>query len=198
VLDEAHATGVIGEHGRGVTDLLPVAADLERLVKVGTLSKALGAQGGFVVGSRTLINYLVNFARPYIFSTALAVPSAAAARRAVHMVQQMPHPGAHLLRLATMLRDGLQAVGYRVGNSRCQIVPVLIGEPRAAVEQSQKLRVQGLLVPAIRPPSVPVGTARLRISLTAGHSEEHVRRLLDVLTNPEAGKAASGKGGWAT
>jgi len=74
VLDEAHATGVIGEHGRGVTDLLSASAKLERLIKVGTLSKALGAQGGFVVGSRTLIDYLINFARPYVFSTALAPP----------------------------------------------------------------------------------------------------------------------------
>ena len=91
LIDEAHATGVLGEQGRGVTDLLPAGSwSWERLIKVGTLSKALGAQGGFVCGSRRLIDWLVNHARPYIFSTALSPPSAAAAHRAVNVVRQEP------------------------------------------------------------------------------------------------------------
>ncbi len=181
VLDEAHATGVLGAGGRGVTDLLPPSVSRERIIKVGTLSKALGAQGGFVCGSRTLIDYLVNFARPYVFSTALAPPAAAAARRAIRLVQANPEPRRRVLERAAWLRGELQGLGFRVGGSRCQIVPVLIGESRAALVLAKKLRTEGLLVPAIRPPSVPEGTARLRISLIAGHTEEHVRRLVEVL-----------------
>jgi 8-amino-7-oxononanoate synthase len=183
LLDEAHATGVLGEHGRGAVELLAPtqAGGPDRLLKVGTLSKALGAQGGFVCGSRRLIAWLVNHARPYIYSTALAPPSAAAARRAVAVVRQEPERRRHLLRLAEGLRDRLRASGIEAGNSRCQIVPVIVGDAREALELSQRLQRAGVWVPAIRPPSVPEGTARLRISLTAGHDEEDVRRLVELL-----------------
>jgi 8-amino-7-oxononanoate synthase len=183
ILDEAHATGVLGEHARGVTDLLPAGAALDpgRVVKVGTLSKALGAQGGFVCGPRRLVDWLVNHARPYIFSTALAPPAAAAARRAVAVVTEEPQRRRHVLALANSLRRQLRDAGYPAGGSGCQIVPVVVGEARAAVELSERLRGHGLLVPAIRPPSVPPGTARLRVSLTAGHTEEDVGRLVAAL-----------------
>ncbi len=182
VVDEAHATGVLGEHGRGVTDLLPPGtAGLDRLVKVGTLSKALGAQGGFVCGSRRLIDYLVNHARPYIFSTALAPPLAAAARRALAVVEEEPERRQRLLALASLLVSRLRATGCNVGPTRSHIVPILIGAAGAAVDLSARLRQRGLLVPAIRPPSVPPGTARLRISLTAGHTEEDVAALVEGL-----------------
>ncbi|HXG11164.1 MAG TPA: 8-amino-7-oxononanoate synthase [Gemmataceae bacterium] len=194
LIDEAHATGVLGPHGRGATELLPadVSPDPDRLIKVGTLSKALGAQGGFVCGPRRLIAWLVNFARPYIYSTGLAPPVAAAARRAVAIVRQEPERRRHLLALAELLRDRLRLLGGPgVGawsgdraptrGSRCQIVPLVVGEARAAVRLSRRLEERGLLVPAIRPPSVPEGTARLRISLTAGHTEEDVLRLVAAL-----------------
>ena len=181
ILDEAHATGVIGEQGRGLTDLLPPGAfPSERVVKVGTLSKALGSQGGFVCGSRRLIAWLVNHARPYIFSTAMAPPAAAAARRAVVLVQNEPERRKHVLGLAERLR-GLRDRGESVGESCCQIVPVIVGDARAATALAHQLEEQGLLAPAIRPPSVPEGTARLRISLSAGHSVEDVDRLIAAL-----------------
>jgi 8-amino-7-oxononanoate synthase len=181
LIDEAHATGVLGESGRGLTDTLPPGAcDPDRLVKVGTLSKALGAQGGFVCGTRRLVEYLVNRARPYIFSTALAPPAAAAARRAVAIVRAEPERR-RVLVLAELLRDELRARGRSPGESRCQIVPVIVGEPTAALRLSEQLEERGLLVPAIRPPSVPEGTARLRISVTAGHSDEDVKRLAAAL-----------------
>jgi 8-amino-7-oxononanoate synthase len=184
LLDEAHATGVLGESGRGLTDLLPPPGpDPERLVKVGTLSKALGAQGGFVCGGRRLIDYLVNCARPYIFSTALAPPLAAAARRAVSLVIAEPGRRRHLLALAEQLRDGLRSLGRPAEGSRCHIVPLIVGEAAAAVRLSARLEARGLLVPAIRPPSVPEGTARLRVSLTAGHTEEDVSLLLAALAD---------------
>jgi 8-amino-7-oxononanoate synthase len=183
VVDEAHATGVLGDRGRGLTDLLPAGRgyDPERLLKVGTLSKALASQGGFVCSSRRVIDWLVNRARPYIFSTALAPPCAAAARRAVRAVVEEPRSRDRLLALAGRLCAKLQQAGYAVPRSRCQIVPLIVGEPGRAVALSARLRERGLLVPAIRPPAVPPGTARLRISLTAGHTEEDVGRLLDAL-----------------
>jgi len=182
LLDEAHATGVLGERGRGLSELLPPGVrGGDRLVKVGTLSKALAAQGGVVVGPRSLVRWLVNAARPYVFSTALAPPTAAAARRAVAVVREEPQRRRHVLLLAEELRRRLRAFGADVGPSACQIVPVVVGEARAAVRLSRRLEAAGLLVPAIRPPSVAEGTARLRVSLSAGHTAEDVERLADAL-----------------
>jgi 8-amino-7-oxononanoate synthase len=183
LIDEAHATGVLGERGRGATDLLAPSYrwDSDRFIKIGTLSKALGAQGGFVCGSRRLIEWLVNCARPYIFSTALAPPAAAAARRAVAIVAEEPERRRRLLTLADHLRARLRALGFPETGSGCQIVPVLVGDPAEAVCFSKRLQECGLLVPAIRPPSVPERTARLRISLTAAHTEEDVARLVEAL-----------------
>jgi 8-amino-7-oxononanoate synthase len=182
LLDEAHATGVLGEHGRGLSELLPAgAAGRGRLVKVGTLSKALGSQGGFTCGPRVLTDWLVNRARAYVFSTALAPSAAAAARRALAIVRAEPERRSRLLALAGRLRDRLRDLGYPETASRTQIVPVVVGEPSAAVDLSRRLEGRGLLVPAIRPPSVPEGTARLRISLTAGHTEDDVDRLAEGL-----------------
>jgi 8-amino-7-oxononanoate synthase len=189
LIDEAHATGVLGERGRGLSELVGQAfrslKDFEslndRLIKVGTLSKALGSQGGFVCGSQSLVDWLVNHARPYIFSTALSPPSAAAARRAVAIVESEPERRRNLLGLADCLRARLLGIGLPENPSRCQIVPVIVGDSQAALEMSAWLEERGLLVPAIRPPSVPEGTARLRISLTAGHSQEDVERLVAAL-----------------
>jgi 8-amino-7-oxononanoate synthase len=128
-----------------------------------------------------LCDWLVNHARPYIFSTALAPPAAAAARRAVAVVRAEPERRRHVLALAALLRERLRDIGYPESRSRCQVVPVLVGDARPAVALSARLEERGLLVPAIRPPSVPEGTARLRISLTAGHAEEDVARLVAAL-----------------
>jgi 8-amino-7-oxononanoate synthase len=194
LLDEAHATGVLGGRGRGLTDLLPAELrfDPQRLIKVGTLSKALGGQGGFVCGSRLLRTWLVNHARPYVFSTALAPPTAAAARQAVRLVQEEPERRRHLLDLAGWLREQLREQGWTTGPTQSQIVPVIVGEAAAAVALSRRLEERGLLVPAIRPPSVPEGTARLRISLTAGHTREDVMPLLAALAHE--GIPARGRG----
>jgi 8-amino-7-oxononanoate synthase len=189
VLDEAHATGVLGGQGRGVTDeLTPAERGSDRLVKVGTLSKALGSQGGFVCGSRQLVRWLVNHARPYIFSTALAPPAAAAARAALRIIADEPERRERLLRLAEELRRELRRLGCEVGGSRCQIVPIIVGDARRAVARARRLEGEGFLVPAIRPPSVPEGSSRLRISLTAGHTTEDVARLVAALGQQRAGE----------
>jgi len=182
LIDEAHATGVLGEQGRGVTELLASGAwPSERVVKVGTLSKALGAQGGFVCGSRRLLAWLVNRARPYIFSTALAPPIAAAAWRGVAVVRQEPERRRRVLALAERLRRQLRELGGNVGDSCCQIVPLIVGEARQAVMLSRRLQEHGLLIPAIRPPSVPDGSTRLRLSVTAAHTEAAVLQVGEVL-----------------
>jgi len=189
LIDEAHATGVLGEQGRGVTDLLkPGSWSPDRLIKMGTLSKALGAQGGFVCGSRRLITWLVNHARPYIFSTALTPPTAAAARCAVQIVRREPQRRRHVLALAERLRGELREMGSGVSDSCCPIVPLIVGAAREAVALSRRLEEQGLLVPAIRPPSVPEGTARLRISVTAGHTEADVDQLVAALRSSMASR----------
>lgn len=185
IVDEAHATGVLGEQGRGLTEMLGVGG--ARLVKVGTLSKALGAQGGFVCGSKTLVDWLLNRARPYVFSTALAPPSAAAARRALAIVTGEPERRQRLRTLADQLRAGLRASGFAETHSESPIIPIIVGEPQEAMELSARLQEAGLLVPAIRPPSVPEGTARLRVSLTAGHTPEDVQRLIEALATQRAG-----------
>ena len=184
VVDEAHATGVLGEKGQGLLSAqcsVLSSQYTEHIIKIGTLSKALGSQGGFVCGSRRFIQWLVNRARPYIFSTALAPPAAAAARRAIRIVVAEPDRRRHLLQLAERLREQLGNLGYPSTSSRCQIVPVIVGAPQAARKLSRRLESCGLLVPAIRPPSVPEGTSRLRISLTAGHTAEDIEQLIEAL-----------------
>lgn len=186
VIDEAHATGVLGKQGRGVADgLLVDKHSKHRLIKVGTLSKALGSQGGYVCAQKPIIQWLVNHARPYIYSTALAPPCAAAARRAVAIARADPAARERLLASAARLRLRLREVGYRLSagthESTTQIVPVILGEPAAALVAARRLRSLGFLAPAMRPPTVPEGTSRLRISLTTGHSEEHIERLIEAL-----------------
>lgn len=163
VLDEAHA--VLGPH-------VDVAADAP-VLRVGTLSKTLGAQGGFVVGPRASVELLVNRARPFVFSTAMAPPVAAAALAAVGIVQSAE---------GDALVARLRAAVERVAPGRpSPIVPVVLGEEAAAVAASEALLARGIVVPAIRPPTVPPGTSRLRIALSAAHTDDEVARLQEAL-----------------
>jgi len=150
-------------------------------VRVGTLSKALGSIGGFVAGSRPLVDWLVSRARPYIFSTAGPAAAAAAAWAALKIVYQEPERRRELLARAERLRRELVGQGWDVGRSASQIIPILVGRPEMALQLAAELRHRGLFVPAIRPPTVPEGEACLRISLTAGHSDEMIRTLIEAL-----------------
>ncbi len=179
MIDEAHATGVFGQSGRGVAEAQVVEARIP--VRVGTLSKALGSHGGYVVGERRLIDWLVNRARPYVFSTAAPAAVAAASLAALDIVVGEPKRRIVLLDRAAELRRRLVDRGWNVGNSASQIIPVLVGEAEAAVRLSASLREKGLFVPAIRPPTVPKGEACLRISLCYGHSPEMIERLVGSL-----------------
>ena len=184
LIDEAHATGVFGRYGRGVAEHLGVE---ERIpIRVGTLSKALGCHGGFVAGSRQLIDWLINTARPYIFSTAAPAAVAAAAMAALEIVREEPERRERLLACSAEVRARLVEQGWNVGPSVSQILPVIVGQPEEAMELSGWLRLHGILVPAIRPPTVPEGEACLRISLTAGHTSEMIDRLLSTMADLRA------------
>jgi len=179
LVDEAHATGVFGAGGRGVVEHLGVHSPA--LVRVGTLSKALGGAGGFVAGSRSMVDWIANRARSYIFSTAPPPATAAAARQAIRLVIEEPERRKILLQRAEMLRDELVDQGWNVGPSKSQIIPVMIGDPRRALRMAHRLRQRGLLVPAIRPPSVPAGTSRLRVSLSYAHTPAMLAELATEL-----------------
>jgi 8-amino-7-oxononanoate synthase len=179
MIDEAHATGVFGTQGRGVAEHLGVEDGVH--VRVGTLSKAIGCAGGFVAGSRALVEWLVNRARSYVFSTAAPASVAAAAIAALDVVRDEPQRRAGLLAQAATLRRGLAAAGWNVGRSASQIIPLIVGEPARAVAMAASLRDRGVLVPAIRPPTVPEGEACLRISLTCGHTPEMIAALMNAL-----------------
>lgn len=196
MIDEAHATGVFGARGRGAAEQLGVERRIH--VRVGTLSKALGSVGGFVVGDRSLIEWLVNRARPYVFSTASPPACAAAALAALEIVQTEPHRRQELLAHAERLRASLTDQGWNVGASASQIVPVMVGDPVQAVQLADALRERGLVVPAIRPPTVPDGEACLRISLTCGHTPAMIDRLLNALSELKRRPAESGPASSAT
>jgi 8-amino-7-oxononanoate synthase len=185
MVDEAHATGVFGEHGRGLVEAAGVDDGIH--VRVGTLSKAFGCSGGFVSGSQRLIDWLTNRARPYIFSTAPPAPLAAAACAALDIVADEPQRRSSLLARATDLRNRLRSAGWNIGDSASQIIPLIVGGAPAAIDLAARLRGRGFLVPAIRPPSVPAGRALLRLSLSYSHTPEMIDSLLAALA-PFAGQ----------
>jgi 8-amino-7-oxononanoate synthase len=172
-VDEAHATGLWGPEGRGLVHALGLAGRVE--VVMGTLSKALGGQGGFVTGSSDLIGWVHNRCRSFIYSTALAPASAAAAREALRIAREESGRRENVFSLARRLREGLGVAGEG------PIVPWVVGEDGAALALARSLWEKGIFAPAVRPPTVPRGTARLRFSLTANHTEEDVDRLLSAL-----------------
>jgi 8-amino-7-oxononanoate synthase len=179
MVDEAHATGVLGAHGRGSCEAAGVEDGVD--MRVGTLSKALGGIGGFVAGRKSLIEWLVNRARPYVFSTALPPAAAAAGIAALQIVRQEPERRNALLADVVQVRTALAADGWDVGRSASQIMPLVVGEAEQALRLAARLRERGFYVPAIRPPSVPVGTSRLRLSLAYGHTPRMTAELRAAL-----------------
>ncbi len=176
LVDEAHGTGVFGPVGRGACSAFGVSDRVP--IKVGTLSKALGSIGGFVAGSRALVEHLQHRAPTFVYSTALPPAAAAAALAALKIVQQEPERRGHLFSISRTLRQKLRDLGALVPEGEGPILPVLLGEPGLAVQASETLKAAGLLVPAIRPPTVPEGTSRLRISLSAAHTPEDLEVFL--------------------
>lgn len=182
LIDEAHATGVFGEHGRGVAELLNVESRVA--VRVGTLSKAVGCLGGFVTGSQELIDWLWNRARPQMFSTALPPAVCAAAIAAIDIIESEPWRREQLQTLAREFRHAMSSVpdARNVRDTLpTPIVPIILNTPERATHIAGQLEERGFLVAAIRPPTVPEGTSRLRITLHCGHTEGDVHTLANAL-----------------
>ncbi|WP_429181576.1 8-amino-7-oxononanoate synthase [Aeromonas salmonicida] len=180
MIDDAHGLGVLGPEGRGTLAAQGVAPASVH-IQMGTFGKALGVAGAFVGGSRELVDYLVNFARHYVYSTHMPAAQACAVSKSIALVRCADESRAHLARLITRFRQGTAALGWQLGASDTPIQPLLVGESSAALQLAARLRDRGVWVSAIRPPTVPVGTARLRITLSAAHSEQDVDRLLEAL-----------------
>jgi 8-amino-7-oxononanoate synthase len=179
VVDEAHATGVYGTQGTGMVEAEGLA---ERLpLRVGTFSKALGCVGGFVVGPAAVIEWLTHRARSYFFSTAMPDICAEIARRAVDAARQAHLARQHLQNMAASVRSALAAQGWNTGSSSTHIIPVILGEPGAVMEATQRLAGEGVFVPGIRPPSVPPGQSLLRISLSAAHRWSDIEKLIGAM-----------------
>jgi 8-amino-7-oxononanoate synthase len=178
MVDEAHATGVLGARGTGLCEELGVAAHVD--LRMGTLSKALGAMGAYVATSRAVADLLLNRARPFIFSTALPAAVCAAAEAAVDIVEYDVALRERLWRNIRRFAAGLRVLGLPA-EPRGAIFPVILGEPEHALAAARRCRDRGLLVKAIRPPTVPEGTSRLRFCLSAAHTEGHIDLALDVL-----------------
>jgi 8-amino-7-oxononanoate synthase len=181
VVDDAHGLGVIGKTGRGSCEHFGLDAD-DVPVLVGTFGKAFGTFGAFVAGDADLIEFLVQKSRTYIYTTALPPAVTAATRAALRVSERESWRREKVLALARRFGSGLESRGVAV-SAAASIVPVIVGEAGRAVAVSQKLEDQGFLVAAIRPPTVPAGTARLRVTFSAGHEEAQV----DALVNAVAG-----------
>jgi len=181
MVDEAHATGLYGDGG-GVVQREGLGDRVH--VQMGTLSKALASQGGYVAGSQPLVEYLANAARTFVFSTGLAPPAAGAAREALRIAREGDRQ-ARLWTNVDRLRDGLVDAGYDV-RGETQILPVVVGDGADAMALDAVLRERGILAPGIRPPTVPEGTSRVRVAPTASHTESDVDRAVAAFR--EAGR----------
>lgn len=176
MIDEAHATGVLGKRGSGATEYFGVEDRVP--IVMGTLSKAVGSLGGYIGGNRKLIDFLRNRARSYIFDTSLPASSLAASLAAIDIIEFEPERREHLWRLINKFKTGLDDIGLEVLPSNSAIIPVLIGEAQPALDFALTLRGNGVFTPAVRPPSVPPGKCRIRATLMATHREEHIEQAL--------------------
>lgn len=174
VVDDAHGTGVFGTEGRGATEGFEEKTDCI----TGTFSKALGVFGGFVAASATLVEHLINFSRPFIFATAPPPALQAASREALLLIQEEPELRERLWKNVNRVQAFLKEKGFPCEN-RSPIFPVILGEEKEALRVSEELLQKGVLIPAIRYPTVPKGKARLRITVSAAHTEEDLERLFE-------------------
>ena len=180
MVDDAHGIGVLGQGGRGVLELQGLGQD-DVPVLMGTLGKAIGVFGAFVAGPSVLIDYLIQKARTYIYTTAMPPAVAEAACVSLDLVKEEGWRRSHLMGLVSRFRSGADHLGLALGESGSPIQPIMVGDSATALKAQAFLADKGFLLVAIRPPTVPQGSARLRCTLTAAHTEDHVDRLLDAL-----------------
>ena len=179
MVDEAHGTGTLGPGGRGAVAAAGLTGEVD--VLVGTLGKALGGYGAYVCASTEIVELLVNVARPFVFSTAPPPPSVGAALAALTLLSERPTLVEQLRRNAAILREALSANGLATGRSRTQIVPVVVGGASLAVTLCERALEGGVFAQAIRPPTVPDGSSRLRLTVMANHGTDELRRAARVI-----------------
>ncbi len=184
-VDDAHGTGILGRTGRGTLEHCDVESRLP--YHMGTLSKALGSAGAYLAGSRAFIAYLVNTCRAFTYTTAPTPASAAAATAALRVIEQEPERRARLWHNRERLAQGLTRLGFRLTASDSPILPILVGDADRAVSLAHTLLTYGVYAPAIRPPTVPPATSRIRLTITADHTTEHIDEALTALE--QAGRA---------
>jgi 8-amino-7-oxononanoate synthase len=179
MVDDAHATGVLGPNGAGTADYFGLKDRID--IQMGTLSKALASEGGYVAGKQCLIDYLRHRAKSFIYSTALAPQTIAVSLKALEIVKEQPELRKVLLENAKWLQEQLILAGFKIRETKTPIIPIIIGEADAAVQFSRRLLEEGIYIPAIRPPTVPEGTSRLRVSLMATHTKEDLSYSLEKI-----------------
>ncbi|WP_422422333.1 8-amino-7-oxononanoate synthase [Pseudomonas sp. GZD-222] len=182
MVDDAHGFGTLGRNGGGIVEHFGLSTE-QVPVLIGTLGKACGTAGAFVAGSEELIECLIQFARPYIYTTSQPPALACATLRSLQLLRGEHWRREHLAALIQQFRSGAEQIGLQLMDSFTPIQPILIGDSARALRLSQMLRERGLLVTAIRPPTVPAGSARLRVTLSAAHSAAQVQLLLEALAD---------------
>jgi 8-amino-7-oxononanoate synthase len=180
MVDDAHGFGVVGEQGKGTLEYYGVATD-NVPVYMATLGKALGTSGAFIAGSNELIETLIQKARTYIYTTASPPAVAEATRASLGLIKSRPQLRAQLNDNIQYFRNACSQCAIELATSHTAIQPVIVGDTHTAVVMSEQLLAQGILVTAIRPPTVPEGTARMRITISAAHARTHIDRLVSVL-----------------
>jgi len=178
LVDDAHGFGVLGKNGGGT--LAHFGLEAENIIQMGTLSKAVGALGGYIAGSRSLIELLINKARGFIFTSGLPPATLAAANAALDVIRASPELQQRLFSNARCLKTALTHLGYTLLPSETQILPVVLGSPKRTTDIADALLAEGVFAPAIRPPAVPPDTSRLRLTVMATHTEAEIQRAIDA------------------
>ena len=183
-VDDAHGFGVLGEHGEGSLNHLKLKSP--RIIMMATLGKAAGVAGAFVAGQQVVIDYLIQTAKSYVYSTPAPPALSATLTASVQLIEQGDDLRSHLYSLIDYLKNNLNCKKWTLMPSQTSVQPLLVGNNQDALALSEFLQLRGILVPAIRPPTVPAGTARLRISLSASHSLDDVKKLITAIHQAES------------
>jgi 8-amino-7-oxononanoate synthase len=181
MIDEAHATGVLGKKGKGVLEYLGLEDKKSDIIQMGTLSKAVGGFGAYVCGSKDLIDYLINFSRSFIYTTSLPVSVAAANIKAIEIIQNEPEIRLRLKNNIEFFKKALADLGFDINKDETPIIPLITKDPKLTMEFSKRLFEEGIFVQGIRPPAVPEGKSRLRISLMATHTRDDLSFALEKI-----------------
>ncbi len=179
MVDEAHATGVLGPNGGGLVEELNLSSKID--IQMGTLSKALGSFGAFVCGSKDLSEYLINTSRPFIYTTSLPAAVLATSIKAIEIMQEEPQRRLGLWNNIRFMKTNLKGIGLECGNSSSAIIPILTRDNELTMEFSQRLFNKGIFIQGVRPPTVPLGLARLRLTVTANHTQEDLEYAINTI-----------------